>query len=284
MAKIFFSCSMRGGFSSVSQDDLRKIVDLIESMGHTLATKHQVSKTFYWSESPLPVTYIHDRDTRFFLDSDYVIAEISNPSLGVGAEISDASWFGKPVLCLYSKEVTKSVSAYVRGMCGSKLTPNVECYCYSNHNEIKDKISEFIKSHPVKEKEIKYGAIMLNKKKELLLVRKKKTDVFITPGGQADADESNYDALKRELEEELKIKMESFDYYKSYLAENTAYDKKRSLVLHMYSVAWEGEPSPHTEIVEAKWVSKKDFISKKYKLPETLDRLFNDLIKEGIVK
>ncbi|MDO8648105.1 MAG: hypothetical protein Q7R70_06895 [Candidatus Diapherotrites archaeon] len=152
MARIFFACSMRGGFGNVSQDKLRQIPELIESLGHSLVSKHQVSKTFSQDEVQLTEVQIHDRDVKFLLNAEYVIAEISNPSLGVGGEISDANWRNKPVLCIYQSSVKDSISAYIMGMAGSKFTPLVECVSYSSISELGKKISDFIKAHPLKKK------------------------------------------------------------------------------------------------------------------------------------
>ena len=62
MAKIFFGCSMMGGYHEVTQDDLRHIVDTIESLGHKLISRHQTSPTFITDESKFTKQEIHDRD------------------------------------------------------------------------------------------------------------------------------------------------------------------------------------------------------------------------------
>lgn len=58
---------------------------------------------------------IHDRDLDWLKDSDYLIAEVSTPSLGVGYEIGKATEWGKPVLCLYRPENGRSLSAMIAG-------------------------------------------------------------------------------------------------------------------------------------------------------------------------
>jgi len=136
--RVFFSCSMRGGYSRVAQEELRKIPDIIEALGLVLISRHQTSENFMENESKLTEQEIHDRDYRWLKEVDLVIAEITNPSLGVGAEIADAVNLGIPVLCVYKKEYEHQISAYVRGKAG------VVCRAYSDHDELKEVIREFV--------------------------------------------------------------------------------------------------------------------------------------------
>jgi len=136
--RVFFSCSMRGGYSRVAQEELRKIPDIIEALGLVLISRHQTSENFMENESKLTEQEIHDRDYRWLKEVDLVIAEITNPSLGVGAEIADAVNLGIPVLCVYKKEYEHQISAYVRGKAG------VVCRAYSDYDELKEVIREFV--------------------------------------------------------------------------------------------------------------------------------------------
>ena len=51
MVKVYFGCSMRGGFGTVSQDDLRKLQGSVKELGHELVTEHQTSQTFETDEA-----------------------------------------------------------------------------------------------------------------------------------------------------------------------------------------------------------------------------------------
>ncbi len=130
--RVFFSCSMRGGFGRLAQEELRKIPDILEEQGMTVISRHQTREKFMESESRLTDSEIHDRDYAWLKEADIVIAEITNPSLGVGAEIADAVNLGIPVLCVYKQEYEQQISAYVRGKAG------VVCKAYSGYEELKD--------------------------------------------------------------------------------------------------------------------------------------------------
>ena len=135
--RVFFSCSMRGGFEKLAQEELRKIPDILEAQGMAVISRHQTREKFMEDESRLTDSEIHDRDYEWLKEADIVIAEITNPSLGVGAEIADAVNLGIPVLCVYKQEYEQQISAYVRGKAG------VVCKAYSDCEELKDIIREY---------------------------------------------------------------------------------------------------------------------------------------------
>ena len=136
---------MRGGFGLVSQDDLRQLQRSVKDLGHQLVTEHQTSPTFKTDEAPNTNTHIHDRDYSFLVRARIGIFEISNPSLGVGGEISDMIHLGKPVLCLLKKGLEANVSAYTQGKQGSEyISTPFECYSYESVEEAKNKMRQFI--------------------------------------------------------------------------------------------------------------------------------------------
>ena len=136
--RVFFSCSMRGGYSKLAQAELRQIPDLLESLDLELLSRHQTQDDFWKSESRLTERQIHDRDYRWLQKADLVIAEITNPSLGVGAELADAVWLGIPVLAVYKREYEHEISAYICGKAG------VVCRAYRDTADLKEIIREFL--------------------------------------------------------------------------------------------------------------------------------------------
>ena len=59
---------------------------------------------------------IHERDVELLQQCSVVVAEVTQPSLGVGYEIGRAVAMGKQVLCLYRPQEGKLLSAMIRGM------------------------------------------------------------------------------------------------------------------------------------------------------------------------
>jgi len=113
-----------------------------------LASTHQTQKGVIQKENKLTKKAIHDRDYAWLKEADVGVFEISNPSLGVGGEISDMVHLGKPVLCLFKKGLEDDVSAYTQGKMGSQyVTTAFESYAYKAPDEVKDKIESFVESN-----------------------------------------------------------------------------------------------------------------------------------------
>ena len=66
------------------------------------------------------------------------IAEVSNPSLGVGYEIAKAEEWSKPVLALYRQQEGKRLSAMIDG------SPHTEVVQYADLSEAHVAIDGFI--------------------------------------------------------------------------------------------------------------------------------------------
>lgn len=58
---------------------------------------------------------IHDRDLAWLQQADVVVAEVTQPSLGVGYELGRAVALHKPVLCLFRPKSGRVLSAMIRG-------------------------------------------------------------------------------------------------------------------------------------------------------------------------
>ena len=151
MAKIYFGCSMRGSQANLSKEEILKVRNAIEELGHELVSTHQLKDGILEKESKLTNQAIHDRDYSWLKEADAGIFEISNPSLGTGSEISDILHLHKPALCLFKKEIENSVSAYIRGKVGSEfVTAPIECEGYGSLAEAKQIIKNFIEKHAAK--------------------------------------------------------------------------------------------------------------------------------------
>ncbi|WP_421918197.1 DUF4269 domain-containing protein [Marinifilum sp.] len=128
--KIYFSGSIRGGHEDA--DIYKQIISELKNYGIVL-TEHIGSKVL---ENNLSDEEIHDRDLKWVMESDVVVAEVSTPSLGVGYEIGRAAEFNKPIVCLYRKNSKKQVSAMIAGCA------QVKAFEYSNIEDAKQILDE----------------------------------------------------------------------------------------------------------------------------------------------
>ena len=83
---------------------------------------------------------IHDRDMEWIMEADVIVAEVSNPSFGVGYEIGRSVENNKKVLCLRKKQ-DRRLSAMLRGC--DKIT----VMDYKNINEAINLIDNFFTKH-----------------------------------------------------------------------------------------------------------------------------------------
>ena len=109
---IYFAASIRGG-----RDDWQsylQIVKLLSQYGRVL-TEHVGDAELSAMGEDLGDGRIHDRDLGWLKESDYLVAEVTTPSLGVGYEIGKATEWGMPILCLYRPSNGHSLSAMISG-------------------------------------------------------------------------------------------------------------------------------------------------------------------------
>ena len=135
--RIYFAGSIRGG-----RDDVELYIDIIEylkNFGEVL-TEHIGNQTISSDgENNMSDLDIHDRDMNWLLDSDIIVAEVTNPSLGVGYEIGRAIENNKKIICLYRKNNKNRLSAMIAG---AKKIININ---YSNLDDFKLLIDKHLK-------------------------------------------------------------------------------------------------------------------------------------------
>jgi nucleoside 2-deoxyribosyltransferase len=115
--KIYFAGSIAGGRKYL--ETYKKIVDYLQSQGHEVPTEHIVHPQVLTLENKLTPQEIYNRDIQWIEECKALIAEVSNPSLGVGYEIGYALNIDKPVLCLYQEGIF--LSRMILGNTSTKL-------------------------------------------------------------------------------------------------------------------------------------------------------------------
>ncbi|XP_061194144.1 putative 2'-deoxynucleoside 5'-phosphate N-hydrolase 1 isoform X2 [Saccostrea echinata] len=117
---IYFAGSIRGGRQDAEL--YLRIVSQLKSYG-TVLTEHVASPTVETDEDSTGLTdvQIHNRDMDWLNQCDVVVAEVTQPSLGVGYEIGRAFALNKTIICLFRSDSGKKLSAMISGAVGKNF-------------------------------------------------------------------------------------------------------------------------------------------------------------------
>ncbi len=101
------------------------------------------------------------------------------------------------------------------------------------------------------------AAGVLIKDRKLLMVKSRKSDLFLSPGGKIETGETPEQALIRELQEEIGLAITLNDLEKLMSAEAlTDETPPRRIKMEVFKVgSWWGEPVPQAEIEALEWVN-----------------------------
>ena len=133
--KVYFACSIRGGGDTTNYE---AIIKAIKVAGVEVLSEVFVHDAIHLGGSPLPEPEIFLRDTTMIQSADAVVAEVTNPSLGVGYELAYAEHLQKPVLCLFDNTSGRNLSAMIKG------NPYFSIIEYSQEVSLQDAITAFI--------------------------------------------------------------------------------------------------------------------------------------------
>jgi 8-oxo-dGTP diphosphatase len=100
------------------------------------------------------------------------------------------------------------------------------------------------------------AGVILDGAGRFLVVRKRGTQTFMQAGGKIEPDESPYDALARELEEELRLRLtpHGAEYLGQFVAE-AAHELKMRVQADVFFIRMETPVSPAGEIEEIRWIA-----------------------------
>jgi len=131
--KVYCAGPIRG--DTTFQKFYFKIIEIVEKLGHKALT--ELSSNYRKENDNLN---IYQRDIKWLLSSDILIAEVSGPSTGVGYEIAYALHQAKkPVLALYNSNV-KKISAMLLHNTSNMLTLKA----YSDERDLEKIIKDYI--------------------------------------------------------------------------------------------------------------------------------------------
>ncbi len=133
---IYFAGSIRGGRKD--RDMYLEIIKHLKNHGNVLTEHIGDSKLDSMGEDEMDDRKIHDRDMDWLLKSDIMIAEVTNPSLGVGYEIGRALENNKKIICLFRDSDSQKLSAMIGG------SKKLNCIKYVDINDFKKKINQYL--------------------------------------------------------------------------------------------------------------------------------------------
>ncbi len=130
--KIYFAASIRGGRGYAL--DYKTIISQLNTYGKVL-TEHIAENKLDERGENISETAIFERDTEWLRESDIIVAEVTQPSLGVGYEIALGESLGKRIICLF-KQKSGNLSAMIKG------NRKLEVIEYTSVDEIPAKLME----------------------------------------------------------------------------------------------------------------------------------------------
>ena len=133
---IYFSGSIRGGRDDV--DIYNRIISYLKKYGNVLTEHIGDNSLNSDGENKKSDKEIHDRDLELLQESDIIIAEVTNPSLGVGYEIAKAIQYQKKIICIYRKVTDKKISAMILG------SDDLICIEYDNMESLKITLNSYL--------------------------------------------------------------------------------------------------------------------------------------------
>ena len=140
MKKIYFACSISGGrdYAFVYKDLVEAIKKCgVEVKGEIFADPNLEADL--GTDPGSSPRFIWERDAEWLSEVDALIAEASQPSLGVGYQVARAEALHKPVLALYYKKSVERFSWMISG------SPAIQTVGYDEYAEAKKAIKDFIK-------------------------------------------------------------------------------------------------------------------------------------------
>lgn len=133
--KVYFACAVRAGGDT---SNYLALLDAIKEAGGEILSEIFVNDAIQFGGSPLPEATIYQRDVAMIQEADVVIAEVTNPSLGVGYELGYAEKLHKPILCVFNADSKRKLSAMILG------NPSNQVVEYTSNNIPFDAITRIL--------------------------------------------------------------------------------------------------------------------------------------------
>ncbi len=136
--RIYFGFTVAGDRSSLAT--ARRLVELLEEMGHAVLTRHLIEDNAAQMDRALTAQTVYERDMEWLRQSDIFIAEVSGSSFGLGYEAGCVLSSGKQAVLFYRREVEKKISLLITG----NNHPNCRVIPYSDVAEMETELRQLI--------------------------------------------------------------------------------------------------------------------------------------------
>ena len=119
--KIYFGFTVAGDRSGI--EAARKIVELLEGLGHEVLTRHLVKDDAWEADRRMSAKDVYRRDMAWLEQCDLFIAEVSGSSFGLGFETGYLlGATNKRVILLYRRDLEHRLSLLIKGKSHTNCT------------------------------------------------------------------------------------------------------------------------------------------------------------------
>ena len=133
--KVYFGFTVAGDRSSLAT--ARRMVELLEGMGHEVLTRHLVSDNAAQMDRAITPQAVYERDMEWLRQCDIFIAEVSGSSFGMGYEAGYVLSSGrKKAVLFYRREVEARISLLITG----NTHPNCRLIPYTEPAEMEERL------------------------------------------------------------------------------------------------------------------------------------------------
>jgi len=140
--KIYFGFTVAGDRSSLAS--ARRMVELLESLGHEVLTRHLVNDDVGEADRRLGPRDVYERDLAWLNKCDLFIGEVSGSSFGLGFEAGYLlAGTLKPVILLYRAEVQSKISLMITG----NTHPRCNLLPYGTTEEAENHLRNTLEGH-----------------------------------------------------------------------------------------------------------------------------------------
>ncbi len=134
MKKVYFAGSITGGRRDI--EDYKIIIGKLKERFEVLSEFVANGELTEMGEQDKSDKEIYNKDINMIMQSDFVFAEVSQTSHGVGYELGFAEANKKPIYAVANKNKVKRTSAMIMG------NPNINFMYYTNLSEVLELIDK----------------------------------------------------------------------------------------------------------------------------------------------